>query len=543
MYIIENMKLPNIMTNILRFNRINNKTCNLYHNLEYAKITNRLHSENIGNFTQNGSYCVNTGKYTGRSPNDRFIVDSSPSNKLINWGNVNKPIKSKHFDNVYNEVINHYNSTPNIYIFDGFCGTSDKHKKHVRFLTQYAWQYNFVKNMFIRPDKEQSIELAQKTPDFTILNCSDLIIEKFQDYNLNSEAFALFNIDKKIGIIGGTSYAGEMKKGIFSLMNYWLPQDNVLTMHCSSNIGKDNDTALFFGLSGTGKTTLSADPNRYLIGDDEHGWSYEGIFNLEGGCYAKTINLSHETEPDIFNAIKQNTILENVYLNDGNIDFFNTQLTENGRASYPIEHIDNYCKNKISPHPKNIIFLTCDAFGILPPISKLDPNEAMYHFLSGYTAKVAGTERGITEPVATFSACFGEPFLPLHPYKYADLLRKKIEDYGSNVYLVNTGWYKGGYGVGERMKISITRKCIDVILNGDIDKTEFEKIPIFNLNIPKGIDTLDSSILNPINTWENKKDYYNNSEKLAEMFITNFDRYTNESNINMNNIKQYGPVL
>ena len=526
-----------MLKNLLSKYSIINNNCKINHNLSYQQINNFLNKEN-GVFCNKNAYCINTGKYTGRSPNDRFIVNSLPSSNIINWGDVNRPFKLAHFDNIHKNVIDNYNKTNNIFIYDGYCGTYEKERKHVRILTQYAWQHNFVKNMFI--EAKDTDELEKKDPDFTIINCSDLSINEPKKYELNSEAFVLYNIERKLGLIGGTSYAGEMKKGIFSLMNLWLPQNNTLTMHCSANIGKNNDTALFFGLSGTGKTTLSADPNRQLIGDDEHGWCDEGIFNLEGGCYAKTINLSFENEPDIYNAIKSNTLLENVYIDQNNcVDYFNTSITENGRASYPIHHIDNYCKNDVSSHPKNIIFLTCDAFGILPPVSKLDSNEAMYHFLSGYTAKVAGTERGIKEPTAAFSACFGEPFLPLHPYVYGNLLKNKIEKHNSNVYLVNTGWYKGGYGTGERMSIKITRNCIDSILNGEIEKCQFEKIPIFNLSIPKNIKNIDSLILNPINTWDNKKDYYIGAEKLAKMFINNFNRYDGYKGIS--NLKKYGP--
>jgi phosphoenolpyruvate carboxykinase (ATP) len=376
--------------------------------------------------------------------------------------------------------------------------------------------------MFIRPDSKLETEkLENQEADFTIINASGLKLEKniIEQLGLNSEAFIILNIEKKIGIIGGTSYAGEMKKSIFSLMNYWLPNDDILTMHYSANFGKNKDTVLFFGLSGTGKTALSADPNRFLIGDDEHGWNNQGIFNLEGGCYAKTINLNRKSEPEIYDA----------------------NITENGRASYPIHHIKNFSKESVLDHPKNIIFLTCDAFGILPPVSKLTNEEAMYHFLSGYTAKVAGTERGITEPTATFSACYGEPFLPLHPYRYAELLEKKISEHNSNVYLVNTGWYKGGYGKGERMNIELTRSCINSILDNSILNSTFEKLPIFNLSIPNELEYIPNSILNPINTWGNKQEYYKESEKLAQMFISNFERYND--NINMKNLIKYGPII
>ena len=527
------------MRNILHLNKLK-KNCQIFHNLKYKTLNRHLNKEKSGIFANNGSYTIKTGKFTGRSPNDRFIVNSLPSSKSINWGDVNKKIKTIDFDNLYSKIKDHFSNLDNIYIYDGYCGNSSQ--KHIRFITQYAWQHNFVKNMFIRPDETEAKKLANKKPDFTIINGSDLKITDFKTYSLNSEAFVILNIEKEIGIIGGTSYAGEMKKSIFSLMNYWLPNRNILTMHCSANIGRNNDTSLFFGLSGTGKTTLSADPNRLLIGDDEHGWNDKGIFNLEGGCYAKTTNLSYDNEPEIFNAIKSNTILENVYIdNDNKPDYFNNSITENGRASYPLYHISNHYKNNIANHPNNIIFLTCDAFGILPPISKLDIEQAMYHFLSGYTAKVSGTERGINEPVAVFSSCYGEPFLPLHPIKYAELLKKKIIENNTKVYLVNTGWFKGGYGIGQRMSLSLTRKCINSILNNEIEKCHFDKLPIFNLQIPKNIDGIDNLVLNPSNTWDCKKEYFKKSELLASMFIKNFERFSD--NQEMKDLDKFGPEL
>lgn len=515
-----------------------NKHMKIFNNLSYKQLNKHLTKDKSGSFVTNGAFAVKTGKYTGRSPNDRFIVSSLPSSKLINWGDVNKKIKYTEFERLLVKVKTHLNSGKQLYIFDGYCGRSSK--KHIRFVTQYAWQYNFVRNMFIRPSKDELVYLSKKEPDFTVYNSSDLKLPDPESYSLNSEAFVVLNIEQKTGIIGGTSYAGEMKKGIFSLMNYWLPQQDILTMHCSANVGKNNDSCLFFGLSGTGKTTLSADPNRLLVGDDEHGWNNEGIFNLEGGCYAKTINLDKKNEPEIYDAIKTNTIIENVYTDKNNVpDYYNNSITENGRASYPIYHIQNYYNQDLANHPKNIIFLTCDAFGILPPVSKLNTEEAMYHFLSGYTAKVSGTERGITEPVAAFSSCYGEPFLPLHPFKYAELLKNKILTHNTNVYLVNTGWYKGGYGVGERMSISLTRKCIDSILNNKIEKSQFDTLPIFGLQMPKEIEGVDNSVLNPVNTWDNKKKYYDQSEKLAEMFINNFSRFS--ENKEMMKLTKYGP--
>ncbi len=515
----------------------------IFNNLSYNELHKHLIKEKCGKFTKNGSFAVKTGKYTGRSPNDRFIVSSLPSSKLIHWGDINKKIKPIYYENLLNKVNKHLENSKQIYVFDGYCGRSNR--KHVRFVTEHAWQYNFVRNMFVRPNQDELTILKNKKPDFTIFNSSDLKLSNPESYSLNSEAFVVLNIEQKTGIIGGTSYAGEMKKGIFSLMNYWLPNNGILTMHCSANVSKINkkDTCLFFGLSGTGKTTLSADSNRLLIGDDEHGWNDRGVFNLEGGCYAKTINLDPKNEPEIYDAIKTNTILENVYVDSINKtpDYFNNSISENGRASYPIYHISNHYTGDIANHPKNILFLTCDAFGVLPPISKLGIEEAMYHFLSGYTAKVSGTERGITEPIAAFSSCYGEPFLPLHPFVYAELLKKKLLQHNTNVYLVNTGWYKGKYGVGERMSISLTRKCIDSVLNNQIDKSQFDTLPIFGLQMPKNIEGVDSTVLNPVNTWSDKKEYYKQSEKLAEMFIQNFSRFSDNSK--MMQLQDYGPKL
>ena len=393
----------------------------------------------------------------------------------------------------------------------------------MRFVTEVAWQALFVKNMFIRPSEA---ELAKFSPDFVVYNACKCKNEECKEHGLNSDVFVIFNVEENVAVIGGTWYGGEMKKGIFSMMNYWLPLEGKLSMHCSANVGKEGDTALFFGLSGTGKTTLSTDPNRKLIGDDEHGWDDEGIFNFEGGCYAKCINLDPSSEPEIYAAIKRDALLENVVADEaGVVDYKDGSKTENTRVSYPIYHIDNYEPSSAGGHPKNIIFLTADAFGVLPPVAKLTKEQAMYYFLSGYTAKVAGTERGITEPVATFSACFGEPFMPLHPTVYAKLLGEKIDKHNVSVYLVNTGWSGGAYGVGKRMSIKATRACINAILDGSIKKCEFENFGIFNLAIPKELAGVETKLLNPINTWENKDEYVATRDKLAKMFEENFKRY------------------
>tara|TARA_Y100000992_G_scaffold30928_1_gene17341 strand:+ start:18 stop:1214 length:1197 start_codon:yes stop_codon:yes gene_type:complete len=395
--------------------------------------------------------------------------------------------------------------------------------------------------MFIRPENRFQLLTCANNPDFTIINACSAVNEEWEEQNLNSEVAIAFNIEKKVAVILGTWYGGENKKGIFSLMNYWLPLEKTMPMHCSSNVDEEGNTALFFGLSGTGKTTLSADPNRNLIGDDEHGWDNEGIFNFEGGCYAKTINLSEENEPDIYKAIRKDALLENVYQNeDGTPDYDNVSKTQNGRVSYPIYHIDNWHKPQMAGHPKKIIFLTCDAFGVLPPVSKLSPDQAMYHFLSGYTAKVAGTERGVNEPEATFSACFGEAFLTQHPTKYADLLKEKINKHESDVYLVNTGWTGGPYGTGSRMSIKDTRSCIDAILSGEIEDSEFFKHSIFNFEVPIKLPGVGENVCNPAKSWNNEDDYNKQATKLAKMFQDNYKKYQQDG---MTDYSQHGPLI
>jgi phosphoenolpyruvate carboxykinase (ATP) len=464
-----------------------------------------------------------TGIFTGRSPKDKYFVDQAPSNQHIAWGDVNKKIDKE----TYNELLDlslSQLSGRNIYVTDVYAGASVESRRKVRFISEVAWQAHFVKNMFIRPTEE---ELEDFEPDFTVYNACKTVNEKYDVHGLNSDVYVVFNVEENIAIIGGTWYGGEMKKGIFSMMNYWLPLEGKLPMHCSANVGKEADVCLFFGLSGTGKTTLSTDPNRALIGDDEHGWDDNGVFNFEGGCYAKVINLDEKSEPEIYGAIVKDALLENVVADEsGNVDYEDASKTENTRVSYPIEHIKNHKEDLQAGHPSNIIFLTADAFGVLPPVSKLTKEQAMYYFLSGYTAKVAGTERGITEPQATFSACFGEAFLPLHPTVYAKLLGEKIDEHGVNVYLVNTGWTGGAYGTGKRMSIKDTRACIDGILSGSINNADFDTLPIFNLQIPKTLAGVkDNKVLNPRETWENKEEYDAMLTKLAGMFQENFRRY------------------
>ncbi|EAK3247904.1 phosphoenolpyruvate carboxykinase (ATP) [Campylobacter jejuni] len=494
----------------------------IFHNLSYDELNAHEKANNEGLSTDNDTFCVDTGIFTGRSPKDKYFVKQDPSSKYIAWGKINQPITKELFDKLLTKAKQEL-SGKKIYVQDAFCGASLQSRKAVRFVTEIAWQAHFVKNMFIRPSQE---ELENFKAHFIVYNACKCINEDYKQDGLNSEVFVIFNVEENIAVIGGTWYGGEMKKGIFSMMNYWLPLENKLSMHCSANVGEKDDVALFFGLSGTGKTTLSTDPKRRLIGDDEHGWDDEGVFNFEGGCYAKTINLDPEHEPEIYGAIKRNALLENVVLRaDKSVDYADASKTENTRVSYPIEHIENHEPSLKAGHPKNIIFLSADAFGILPPVSKLSKEQAMYYFLSGYTAKVAGTERGITEPQATFSACFGEPFMPLHPTVYARLLGEKIEKHEVNVYLVNTGWSGGSYGVGKRMSIKATRACINAILDGSITKCEFENFEVFDLAIPKALEGVESVLLNPINTWLDKNAYIATRDKLAHMFIQNFKRY------------------
>ncbi|MBZ7966823.1 phosphoenolpyruvate carboxykinase (ATP) [Campylobacter sp. RM9756] len=494
----------------------------IYHNLSYEELFKHENINQEGQCTQSGAFSVDTGIFTGRSPRDKYFVKQEPSSRFIAWGKTNQAINKDLFEKLLNKAKNQLDGK-DIYIQDVFCGASLKSRKAVRFVTEVAWQAHFVKNMFIEPSQA---ELENFNPEFIVYNACKCRNDEFKKDGLNSEVFVLFNIEENIAVIGGTWYGGEMKKGIFSMMNYWLPLENKLSMHCSANVGEKGDVALFFGLSGTGKTTLSTDPNRKLIGDDEHGWDDEGVFNFEGGCYAKTINLDPKNEPEIYAAIKRNALLENVVLNeDKSVDYSDATKTENTRVSYPIDHIKNHEPTLKAGHPKNIIFLSADAFGVLPPISKLSKEQAMYYFLSGYTAKVAGTERGVTEPQATFSACFGEPFMPLHPTVYARLLGEKIDQHGVNVFLVNTGWTGGSYGIGQRMSIKATRSCINAILNGSINDCEFENFEVFNLAIPKNIIGVESLLLNPINTWKNQEEYCLKRNELAKMFMENFKRY------------------
>ena len=497
----------------------------VYNNISYDELIQHEIDNKECTVTKQGATAVDTGIFTGRSPKDKYFVDANPSNEYIAWGDINRKIDVEIFSELL-ELAKNQLSDKDLYITDVFCGASPESKHSVRFVSEIAWQSHFVKNMFIRPTQS---ELELFKPQFTVLNACKVVNEKWQEQGLSSEVFVVFNIEENIAIIGGTWYGGEMKKGIFSMMNYWLPLEGKLPMHCSANVGQKGDTALFFGLSGTGKTTLSTDPKRRLIGDDEHGWDDNGVFNFEGGCYAKVINLDAKSEPEIHGAIKRGALLENVVVNgDGEVDYEDDKKTENTRVSYPIEHIENHEPTLSAGHPENIIFLTADAFGVLPPVSKLTREQAMYYFLSGYTAKVAGTERGITEPVATFSSCFGEAFLPLHPTVYAKLLGEKIDKYDVDVYLVNTGWTGGSYGVGRRMSIKDTRACINAILDGTIKNSEFDTTRTFGLHVPKTLGNINPDILNPKNAWEDEDEFDKTRDTLAAMFIENFKKYQQE---------------
>lgn len=498
----------------------------IYRNLDYSELREHEMRNGEGKVASNGAFYTDTGKYTGRSPNDKYTVKQPPSEENLWWGKVNADISPDVWKDLYKNSIDYINSTPKqLYVFDGYCGASKASRKKVRMITEFAWHSHFVRNMFIRPESDE--EIKDFEPDFTIINTCKTTNPKWKDHGLNSDGYVAFNLEEKCAIIGGPMYGGEMKKGIFGLMNYLLPLDGIMTMHCSANKGKDGSTALFFGLSGTGKTTLSADPDRWLLGDDEHGWDKDGIFNFEGGCYAKTIDLTEENEPEIYRAIKENAIMENVWIeDDGTPDYFNVQKTENGRVSYPLFHIPNHEPSGSGTHPKDCLFLTCDSFGVLPPIARLTPTQAMYHFLSGFTSKVAGTERGIVEPVPTFSPCFGAAFLTLHPTVYADLFKEKLEEHGTQVYLVNTGWSGGSYGVGSRMSIKATRACVSAILDGSVEDAEFVVDPVFGFEVPKALPGVPSEVLNPRDSWEDKEAFDEQAARLAEMFKENFKKYT-----------------
>jgi len=510
----------------------------IFYNLGYDELfihetDPSLEGYERGFVTNTGAVAVDTGIFTGRSPKDKYIVDEETSREHIWWkspshkSSDNKPISEAVWKDLYTISAKQL-SHKRIYVMDGFAGANPESRLNIRVVTEVAWMAHFVKNMFIRPTEK---ELENFEPDFVMLNACKTTDPHWKEHGLNSEVFVAFNLKERRAVVGGTWYGGEIKKGFFSVMNYYLPLKGIASMHCSANVGPKGDVAIFFGLSGTGKTTLSTDPKRLLIGDDEHGWDDEGIFNFEGGCYAKCINLSKENEPDIYNAIRRDALLENVVYDPktGEIDFSSAAKTENTRVSYPIYHIKNIVKPvSKAGHAKKIIFLTADAFGVLPPVAKLTEDQTLYYFLTGYTAKVAGTERGIIEPSPTFSSCFGAAFLLLHPTVYARELDRKIKQHHSEAYLVNTGWIGGPYGQGHRIDIPSTRAIIDAILDGSINEAEFEELPYFHLLIPKTLKGVNSKILNQKSTWPNPNAWDDAARQLAQRFIDNFKNFTDE---------------
>ncbi len=512
-------------------------------NIKYQLSPSSLHrialDKNMGREASSGALAVNTGEFTGRSPNDRFIVKDSITSDKIWWGGINMPFESSAFDKLYNKVIAYLNHKE-LYVRDCYACADANYRMDIRVITEYPWSNQFVYNMFIRPTQE---ELKNFEPQWTVINAPGFRAIAEED-GTRQHNFAILNFSRKIALIGGTGYTGEIKKGIFSALNFILPvYKNTLPMHCSANVGKKRDTAIFFGLSGTGKTTLSTDATRKLIGDDEHGWNNENaVFNFEGGCYAKVIDLSQESEPEIFGAIKKGAILENVVMNDkGEVDFSDVSITQNTRVSYPLYHIENVQRPSIGHNPKNIFFLTADAFGVLPPISKLTPSQAAYHFISGYTAKVAGTEAGVVEPIPSFSACFGAPFMPLHPAKYAEMLSRKMTEAGVNVWLVNTGWTGGSYGVGTRMKLKYTRAMIHAVLNGDLGLYTYDTYHIhsvFGVAQPRRCPGVPTSVLSPRATWNNDEAYYKTAFKLTNAFRENFKKFESHAS---EEIRRGGP--
>jgi phosphoenolpyruvate carboxykinase (ATP) len=501
---------------------------NQFWNLSPSELIEDTIINGHGMLTDTGAIAIETGEFTGRSPKDRFIVCDQKTEDAVWWGDINIKFDAEKFDSLYDKMKTYLNGK-DIYVRDSYACADSNHRLNLRLVNEFPWSDHFAHNMLLRPTNE---ELKDFNPEWHILCAPGFMADPETD-GTRQHNFAILNFTKKIILIGGTGYTGEIKKGVFSVLNFILPHEKeVLSMHCSANVGKDGDTAIFFGLSGTGKTTLSSDPDRKLIGDDEHGWADNTVFNFEGGCYAKTVDLSREKEPQIFDAIKYGAILENIGFKESSSapDYSYVTITQNTRVSYPIEHIDNIMVPSIGGAPKNIFFLTCDAFGVLPPISRLTSEQAMYHFMSGYTAKVAGTEMGITEPQTTFSACFGAAFLPLHPAKYAELLGEKLNGTDIKVWLVNTGWSGGSFGVGNRMKLSYTRSMITAAMNGELDKIEFKTQAIFDLSIPISCPNVPSEILNPKDTWDDKAAFDKTANNLAEQFVKNFEAYEAQTN-------------
>ena len=489
-----------------------------------------------GEFAAMGPFVAVTSPHTGRSPNDKFVVKEPSSENDVDWGKVNQPYSVEKYETLLADVRAYLDKQNELFVEDLYCGADPDYRLSVRYVSPNAWHMAFVRNMFIRPELS---ELPTFDPNFTVLHAPELQADP-ERHGTRTSTFIVLNIAERTILIGGTRYAGELKKSMFTVMNYLLPKQNVLSMHCSANIGEEGDTALFFGLSGTGKTTLSADPHRGLIGDDEHGWSHEGVFNFEGGCYAKVINLSRDGEPDIYQTTQMfGTILENVCLDPATkqVKFDDQSITENTRASYPLNYIPNFVPNGRGGHPKNVVFLTADAFGVLPPIARLTPQQAMYYFLSGYTAKLAGTERGVTEPQATFSACFGAVFLVWHPTKYAEMLGALLKEHDAKVWLVNTGWSGGAYGTGKRMKLSYTRSMVRAVLSGSLDEVAVRQDPVFGLSVPTAIEGVPDAVLDPRGTWPDGAAYDEQAKKLAGMFRKNFEKFGHTSDA----IKDAGP--
>ena len=506
----------------------------IHRNLSVENLVEISVNNNEGILTSTNSLSVKTGKYTGRSPNDRFIIYDDETHDKIDWGEVNHQFPTEKFNQILEKMKKSVESKE-IFVFDGFVGADKDNRLSIRIINDHAWQSLFARQLFVRPSKE---ELDTHEPEFTVICINDF--EALPEIDgTNSNAFILINLSKKITIIGATSYAGEMKKSLFSVMNYLMPSRNIFPMHCSANIGKNGETALFFGLSGTGKTSLSADPNRLLIGDDEHGWSENGVFNFEGGCYAKCINLTEEAEPQIWNAIKSGAVLENVIVDKETLkpNFDDGTITENTRAAYPLDYIPGAVFPSVGGHPKVIIFLTADALGVLPPVSKLTKEGAMFHFLSGYTSKLAGTERGIKEPISTFSECFGAPFMPRFASVYAKMLGERISQHNTVVYLINTGWSGGPYGVGKRISIKYSRAMVTAALTGSLDIVKYRHDEVFNLDVPTECPNVPSEILDPKNTWIDKDSYDLSAKKLAQLFSDNFKKFKNVTD----DIKSAGP--
>lgn len=498
----------------------------VYWNLTTPALYEQVVARREGVLAHLGPIVVRTGHHTGRSANDKFVVKEPTTESQIWWGKINRPLSPEKFDSLHKRMTSQL-QTQDVYVQDCFAGADPNYRLPIRIISQYAWHSLFARNMFIQANAE---ELKHHVPEFTVIDVPHFHAVPKTD-ETNSETFIVLNFEKRLILIGGTSYAGEIKKSIFTVMNYLMPQRNVLPMHCSANIGQDGETALFFGLSGTGKTTLSADKSKTLIGDDEHGWSDNGIFNFEGGCYAKLINLSAQAEPEIYETTRRfGTLLENVVMNAGTrrIDLMDGSITENTRGSYPISHVPNATRTGLGGHPKNVIFLSADAFGVFPPIAKLTTEQAMYHFLSGYTAKVAGTERGVTEPQPNFSTCYGAPFMPLHPQRYAQLLGERLKKHDVTVWLINTGWTGGPYGVGERFKISYTRAIVNAALSGALKEVPTQKDPFFGFQVPTSCPGVPSDVLNTRNTWSNPADYDAQAKKLAQMFVDNFQKFADQ---------------